>query len=88
MNIPKTTTAEVLQTLILKGEASITDFPYLSGFRTRISNLVLIYKLKLKSEVLRGVNKHGNKITYINHILEPTELKNAIELYELINKSK
>lgn len=88
MTQPKTTTAEVLQTLILKGEASITDFPYLSGFRTRISNLVLIYKLKLKSEVLRGVNKHGNKITYINHILEPTKLKNAIELYELINKSK
>ena len=49
MTQPKTTTAEVLQTLILKGDASIEDFPYLSGFRTRISNLVLIYKLKLKS---------------------------------------
>ena len=88
MTQPKTTTAEVLQTLILKGEASITDFPYLSGFRTRISNLVLIHGLKLKSEVLKGINKYGNKITYINHILEPTERKTAIELYELINKSK
>lgn len=88
MTQPTTTTAEVLQTLILKGEASIEDFPYLSGFRTRISNLILIHGLKLKSEVLMGINKYGNKITYVNHILDQTERKKAIELYELINKQK
>lgn len=37
---PTTNKAEILYTLITNGSVSIKDFPYLSGFRTRISELV------------------------------------------------
>ena len=39
MNTPKTTEQEILLHLIENDNVSIFDFPYLSGFRTRISNL-------------------------------------------------
>ena len=45
---PTTSTQEVLLTLILQGSVSIFDFPYLSGFRTRVSNLCLNYGLNLE----------------------------------------
>ena len=39
MNTPQTTEQEILLHLIENGSVSIFDFPYLSGFRTRISNV-------------------------------------------------
>ena len=41
--MPKTATQEVLLSLILQGSVSIFDFAWMSGFRTRISNLKLDY---------------------------------------------
>jgi hypothetical protein len=39
MEKPKNTKAEILLTAIENGSVSIMDFPYLSGFRTRISEI-------------------------------------------------
>lgn len=36
---PKSSIQEVLFTLITNGSASIVDYRFLSGFRTRISNI-------------------------------------------------
>ena len=46
LTTPKNTTAEVLFTLIKKGSVSIMDFPYLSGFRSRVSELSKVINLK------------------------------------------
>lgn len=84
MKTPRTNTQEVLLTLIEKGTVSIFDFPYLSGFRTRVSELCNKYKLKLKHEQKKGINKFGNTYTFVEHILiDKTE---ALTLYsELTN---
>jgi hypothetical protein len=82
---PKTNKAEVLWELLSTGEASILQFGYLCGFRTRISELVNKHYLKLNSEPISTKNKHGNTCTYINHILPITERKFAFELYKKIN---
>jgi hypothetical protein len=78
---PKTATQEVLLTLILQNNVSIFDFAWMSGFRTRISNLKLDFGLKLETEKLVSKNKYGNAYTYCKHILPVEEKQNAIDLY-------
>lgn len=86
---PKTSTQEVLLSLILQGNLSIFDFPYLSGFRTRISNLKLDYNLDIQTETKRKTNKFGNEYKYAYHTLPESKKKKAINLYnELNSKSK
>ncbi len=82
---PRTSIQEVLFTLILQGNVSIFDFPWMSGFRTRVSNLKKNYDLDIITEKLTKKNKHGNIYTYCNHILPKTEIENAKNLYLKIN---
>ena len=90
MNINKPTSSlqEVLYCLITKGKASIVDFPYLSGFRSRISNLVLDHDLILESEMGYGVNKHGRKFHFAIHILPKSEIENALIIYKKLQKNE
>ncbi len=85
LNKPKTSKAEILRTLIEKGEVSIMEFPYLSSFRTRISDLKLIHNLPLLRELKTKVNKFGNSYSYAVHKLNPFHKRTAIILYNEIN---
>lgn len=77
---PKTNTEEILLTLINTGSVSIMEFPWLSGFRTRVSELNRV-GLKLVPERKKKVNKFGNTFTYVIHRLPIEEVEKAKELY-------
>lgn len=86
--VPNTNTQEILLQLILTGQVSIFDFSYLSGFRTRVSELVLTHGLELDKETKTGQNKFGNSYSYALHKLPEDEKEFAIELYyKLINRN-
>jgi hypothetical protein len=83
---PKTSEQEVLLNLILKGHSSIFDFPYLSGYRTRISELQTKHGLFLERKLGNRCNKFGNSYTYAIHKLPVEEKEKAIILYNnLVN---
>ena len=82
---PKTSTQEVLLHLILFKTASIIDFPTLSGFRTRISQLILDHGLFLEREFIHGFNKFGNPTKYAKHTLPDNQKEAAIKLYQQLN---
>lgn len=85
---PKTNTQEILLQLILYGQVSIFDFSYLSGFRTRVSELILTHELELEKEIKTGQNKFGNSYWYALHTLPEEQKEFAIELYsKLINRN-
>ncbi len=84
LKIPKTTIQEVLYTIIKKGHVSIFDFPYLSGFRTRVSDLNLKHNLNLERITSVRNNKFGNPYTYAIHKI--TDKQKAIELYKSLTK--
>lgn len=86
LSTPVNNRAEVLHTLIQKGCVSIQDYPYLSGFRTRVSELSLRYSLTLEAEMIRSTNKFGNNIAYKNHILPQSEQQKALAIYNEINR--
>ena len=86
LSTPKTNKAEILYTLIQKGTVSIMDFPYLSSFRTRISDLKLKDDLPLLRELKTVVNKFGNSYSFAIHRLNPFNLRTAIKLYNKINQ--
>ena len=85
LSAPKTNKAEILHTLIQKGSVSIKDFPYLSGFRTRISELVNDDDIQMLHVSSTGVNKFGNSYTYKEHVLPERYKEAAIEKYNYIN---
>lgn len=80
--------ARVLYTLIKKGGVSLKDYPFLAGFRTRISELKRDYNVKLIPTVVTDVDKYGSHYYYKHHSLPPEEVNNAIQVYNLINKAK
>lgn len=85
LSSPKTNKAEILYTLIKNGSVSIKDFPYLSGFRTRISELANDDDIQMLHISSTGINKFGNSYTYKEHLL-PAELRDsAIKKYQVIN---
>ena len=84
---PKTNKAEILYTLIEKGSVSIKDFPYLSGFRTRISELINDDQIPLSHTTLSDTNKFGNSYYYKSHILSAQDKDLAIERYKSINQN-
>ena len=85
MKSPTNNLQEVLLTIIENGEVSIMDFPYLSGFRTRVSELVCEHGIAICSEQRQGVNKFGRTFTYAVHsALMPEQ---AIKLYEKLTDS-
>lgn len=83
--LPKTSTQEVLLHLILFKSASIKNFPTLSGFRTRISQIILDHGLFLEREFIHGFNKFGNSTKYAKHTLPEKEREKAIEIYHKLN---
>ena len=85
---PKSSTQEVLYHLITKGSASIVSFKWMSGFRSRISNLRLDYELPITDKPDFGINKHGNKYRYVVHILENENLELAKDIYKKLQKIK
>jgi len=86
--VPKTNTQEILLELILNSEVSLFTFPYLAGFRTRVSELVLTHKLELDKEMKSDQNKFGNTYSYALHKLPEDKKEFAIELYsKLISRN-
>jgi hypothetical protein len=83
MEKPKNTKAEILLTAIENGSVSIMDFPYLSGFRTRISEINSMQRV-FNTRMKKGVNKYGRVYNYAVHYIENTEA--SIDLYGKINK--
>lgn len=84
---PNTNTQEILLTLLTQGHVSIFDFPYLSGYRTRVSELQLVHKLSLSRKTSTRNNKFGNSYTYAIHFLPDSEKENAKKLYlKLVDK--
>ena len=84
MKPPKTNIQEILYTMIKDGEVSIMNFPYLSSFRTRISDLNLKHGLKFETYFKTKKNKFRNSYTYAVHKLADKE--SAIKLYNQLNK--
>lgn len=87
LKTPKTNIQEVLYTLIKKSRVSIFDFPYLSGYRTRVSELVLKHNLSLDRITSKRNNKFGNSYIYAIHRLPKQSKQNAIELYLELTKN-
>ena len=79
MKKPINQNQEVLLHLINEGCASCLDFAYMSGFRTRISNLKNDYGVPLKRKLLKFTNKYGNASMVAWHYLE--DKSKAIEIY-------
>ena len=88
LSTPLNYRARVLYTLIEKGSTSLKDFPYLAGFRTRISELKRKFNVNLIPTVVTDVDKYGSHYYYKHHSLPPEEVNNAIQVYNLINKAK
>jgi len=88
MNLPKpkTNTQEILITLIDDGVVSLFNFPTLSGFRTRISELSNFYKLPLTHIQKTGVNKFGNTFVFTEHVLSDDNKELAKNIYLKIAK--
>jgi len=83
--LPKNNRQEVLLTLIKNGKVSIKDYPYLSGFRARISEIILDHGLALKPVPANSVNKFGRTITYMEHHLDEKHIDDAIKIYNSLN---
>ena len=82
---PKTNTEEVLLTLILQKSVSIFDFSYMSGFRTRVSEIQSVHGILLDRQLESKKNKFGNTYTYAIHTLPECQKEKAIEVYYKIN---
>lgn len=85
---PKSSTQEVLYHMIMNGSSSIISFRWLSGYRTRISNLRLIYELPITDKPEFGINKHGRKYRYVIHILENEHVELAKNIYRKMQKEE
>lgn len=83
---PKTNVQEILLTLLTKGSVSIFDFPTLSGYRTRVSELQTFHNLPLIRVIDTRCNKFGNTYNYAIHKLSNDQKENAIALYYKLNK--
>lgn len=82
---PKSHLQEVLYQLIESGSASIEQFGWMCGFRTRISDIRKL-GIYLMPEHISRKSKYGNSYTFTKHILPKKELKKAIRIYKSLNK--
>ena len=82
MNTPRTTEQEILLHSLENGSVSIFDFPYLSGFRTRISNLKAKF-VPIESSKLTSINKYGRTYSFAMHRL--MDKQKAIDSHEKLN---
>ena len=79
---PKSWKQEVLLKVIQKGEVSMMDFPYLAGFRTRVSELSDEGVQFVNTKVERK-SKYGNQAYYVVH--KCTNRNFAIQLYKRLS---
>ena len=84
---PTTTIQEVLYEMIARGSVSIVQFPYLSGFRTRLSNLKIKYKLPFDNIIKVGKNKWGREYDYTVHVLKNENIELAKSIYNEMQKN-
>lgn len=82
---PKTNKQEILYEAIYKGNVSLVDFPYLSGFRTRVSELRK-EGVNFRKEKIEKRNKFGRIIRYQKHIL--TDPEKAKSIYNRMTRIK
>lgn len=85
---PKTNIQEVLLHLILYKSVSIMDYSYMSGFRTRVSQLILNHGLFLERVFETKYNVHGNAYSYAIHTLPENQKEKAIQIYINLNNQK
>lgn len=84
-NTPRSYRAEILRHLILNGEVSLLNFPYLSSLRTRMSEFSLEDKLLIEKGTIERTSKFGNPFTITVYSLAEESRDSAIELYNKIN---
>ena len=83
---PKTHKAEILHTILQKGEVSLMDFPHLSGYRTRLSELRRVLPCSaLKRELREGKSKFNNPFKYAAYILNDFHQRTVLKVYNEIN---
>jgi hypothetical protein len=86
MKNPTSNISEILFTLIRNRKVSLHDFPYLAGFRTRVSELKTDHGLNLKTDRVQSKNKFNNPNPFVVHSLPQSERSKAVELYnKLVN---
>lgn len=66
---PKTDNEEVLLTAIRKGNVDCIKFGWMSGFRTRVSQLRRM-GVKFTPERVTRKNRHGHTISIVRHHLK------------------
>lgn len=86
LNKPLNTTCEILHELLSKREVSMLTFSYMPGYRTRVSELVRKHGLSLNRNIRTGENKFGNVYSYAVYSLNPFHERNALTLYNNLNK--
>lgn len=83
---PKNDNAEVLRALITKGKVNCIMFSFMEGYRSRLSNLRLKYKIPLDYKVKEKINRHGHKMRFREHFIKPGKTDYAIGVYLKINE--
>lgn len=83
LDIPRPTSSitEVLYCMLQKGVVSIKELPYLSGFRTRVSELANEHNLSIKTERKLDKNKYGKTYYYHEHSIQKIGINHALETY-------
>ena len=84
---PETTIQEVLYEMIARGSVSIVQFHYLSGFRTRFSNLKIKYGLPFDNIIKIDKNKWGREYDYTVHVLKNENIELAKNIYKEMQKN-
>lgn len=85
---PESNIQEVLYKMIHAGHVSIKDFPHLSGFRTRISEISLKHEIIIYSKEETDTNKFGRKFRYVVHYLPNSEYEKAVLVYKKMIKEE
>jgi len=85
---PKTHLTEVLYHLITHRKVSVESFYWMSGYRTRVSDLELKHGLVLKEEYKSFKSKYGNKSSITIHLLTDEYYQKAINVYNELTEIK
>lgn len=85
---PKTHLTEVLYHLIKHKKVSVESFDWMSGYRTRVSELELQYGLILNEEYKKFISKYGNKSCITIHVLPDSLYEKAVSIYKNLTEIK
>ena len=84
LKLPNSDKSEVLMALIQNGVASIEDFGWMAGFRTRCGELRNDHGAPISYDVIKSKNRRGNLKIYHKDYLKPENREKAIEVYKRI----